>query len=250
MTSLDQPFDYTTSPDPIRADLTDAYRRAWQRLAAPGTWLTGAERVAVADETRRARDCSLCRERKAALSPYAVDGEHDHAGLLSAPMVDAVHRITTDAGRLTESWYHSLLGEGFTTEAYVELVGVAVAVISVDRFHHALGLALEPLPQPLPGEPTRERPDDATEGEAWVPMQSGKRAAAEAGLPAPSAPFVIRALSLVPEEVRAWQDLSAVQYLGPDEMLQLGGVASGRGLDRLQIELVAGRVSRLNECFY
>lgn len=247
MTATPSSFQYADGPDSIRPDLADAHRRAWEHVAAPGTWLDGAERVAVADETRRARSCALCRERKAALSPFAIDGEHDHAGVLSPPIVDAIHRVTTDAARLTESWYRSLLDQGLTAEAYVEVLGVAVLVISVDRFHHAMGLPLEGLPNALPGEPSRERPDGVSEGEAWVPMLSGKRTAAEARMPAPSAPFVLRALSLVPSGLKAWTDLSAAQYLEPDQMLDFG---SGRAISRSQIELVAGRVSRLNECFY
>ena len=31
-------FDYADSPDPIRPDLADAHRRAWDHVAAPGTW--------------------------------------------------------------------------------------------------------------------------------------------------------------------------------------------------------------------
>ena len=110
-----------------------------------------------------------------------------------------------------------------------------------------MGLPLESLPSPVQGEPSRDRPAGTGEGEAWVPMLNGKRAAEEVGLRAPTAPFVIRALSLVPAEVRAWQDLSAAQYLAPDQMLDFGTV---RAINRSQIELVAGRVSRLNECFY
>ena len=34
----------------------------------PGTWLTGAERVAIASETRNAPNCTLCKQRKDALS--------------------------------------------------------------------------------------------------------------------------------------------------------------------------------------
>jgi alkylhydroperoxidase family enzyme len=240
-------FGYEASPDPIRSDLADAHRRVWEHIAAPGTWLTGAERVAVADETRRARGCALCRERKEAHSPFSVEGEHDHAGVLAAPMVDQIHRVTTDAARLTESWYRSLLEQGLTADAYVEALGVAVVVISVDRFHHALGLPLEPLPRPTPGEPTRVRPEDVVEGEAWVPMRESRRVSAELGLPAGQAPFVLRALSLVPAEVRAWNDLSEAQYLGLDDMRSFERV---RAIDRSQIELVAGRVSALNECFY
>jgi hypothetical protein len=247
MTAPHASFQYAHAPDPIRSDLAEAHRRAWEHVGSAGTWLDAADRIAVADETRRARSCALCRERKAALSPFAVEGEHDHAGILSAPIVDAIHRVTTDAARLTESWYRSLLDEGLTAETYVEVLGIVVSVISVDRFHHAMGLPLEDLPDPQPGEPSRVRPGGIVEGEAWVPMMNGKQAAAEVDMPAPSAPYVIRALSLVPAELKAWQGLSAVQYLRPEQMLDFG---SGRAINRSQIELVAGRVSSLNECFY
>ncbi len=241
-------FQYAPNAvDPIRSDMRDAYQREWNRIASPGTWLTGAERVAVADETRRAEDCAICNERKAALSPNSVQGTHDHAGILSDPMVDEIHRVTTDAARLTKSWHQSLLDDGLAVEAYVEALGVAVCVISIDRFHRAMGLPLEPLPAPLPGEPTRIRPDGIVEGEAWVPIQNAAQMAAKSGLPGGQAPYVIRALSLVPDEVQAWGDLSAVQYLGQNDMMSFKQI---RALSRSQIELVAGRVSALNECFY
>jgi hypothetical protein len=60
-------------------------------------------------------------------------------------------------------------------------------------------------------------------------------------------PFVLRALSLVPSEVLAWSKVSDAQYLSAPEMREFGKI---RELDRSQIELVAGRVSALNECFY
>jgi alkylhydroperoxidase family enzyme len=240
-------FHFDDCPDPIRSDLVEAYQKTWKRIAGPGTWLTGAERVAIADETRRAVSCAICLERREAISPFAVQGKHDHAGILSEAMVDEIHRITTDAARLTQAWYRSLLEEGLTSEAYVEALGVAVCVLSIDRFHRAMGLPLEPLPGPLPGEPTRIRPKELVEGEAWVPLQPADVVAAERGLPAGQAPFVIRALSLVPEEVRAWSELSAAQYLETDRMMSFDRF---RALSRSQIELVAGRVSALNECFY
>jgi len=238
-------FQYDSGPDPIRDDLAQAYRAAWKHISAPGTWLTGEQRVAVAAETHSARDCALCRERKQALSASAVQGEHDCADTLPTALVDAVHRVTTDAARLTETWYRGLLEQGISADEYVETLGVAVVVISIDRFHHALGIPLEPLPQPLAGEPTRERPDGVVEGEAWVPMREARKVAADVGMP--TAPFVIRALSLVPAEVASWQRVSAAQYLGTDQMMRFGKV---RAIDRSQIELVAGRVSAVNECFY
>ncbi len=240
-------FCYDASPDPVRPDLAEAHRRAWEHVARPGTWLTGAERVAVADETRRARDCALCRARREALSPFSVDGEHEHAGVLPAPMVDEVHRVTTDAARLSERWYRSLQGEGLSAEAYVEALGVAVIVISIDRFHHAMGLEPEPLPTPLDGVPSRVRPPGLVEGEAWVPMQDSAHLGKRMDLPPGPAPFVLRALSLVPAELEAWSRLSDAQYLSPPQMMSFESV---RSIDRSQVELVAGRVSALNECFY
>lgn len=245
-------FDYSASKDPIREDLVAAHRRTWEHIAAPGTWLTGAERVAVAHETRRARSCALCAERKAALSPFSIPGEHDHAGVLPVPMVDEIHRVTTDASRLTKSWYDGLLEQGLGDVQYVEALGVAVLVISIDVFHHALGLALAPLPDAQPGQPTRVRPRGMVEGEAWVPLldlaqaDPAERAIVGVG-PRGRSANVIRALSLVPQQVVALTDLSGAQYLSPSQMMSF---ESPRALDRSQIELIAGRVSALNECFY
>ena len=77
----------------IRSDLTAAHDRAWRRLAKPGTWWTGAERAAIAAEARHATACRLCHARKDALSPEAVQGDHDHLGALPPHVVEAVHRI-------------------------------------------------------------------------------------------------------------------------------------------------------------
>ena len=57
----------------------------------------------------------------------------------------------------------------------------------------------------------------------------------------------MRAMSLVPDAVRDLKSLSAVHYLTPEEV---ANPAARRALSRPQIELLAGRVSALNECFY
>ena len=245
-------FDYSSSADSIRDDLAEAHRAAWAHIAKPGAWLTGAERVAVALETRRARDCALCARRKAALSPFADPELHGPSALLPAPLVDALHRITTDASRLTRKWYEGLAAQGVQDERYVEVLGVAVLAISVDAFHRAVGLALEPLPAPERGEPSRVRPEGIARGEAWVPMIDPDRVGeAERDLFFARGPlrraYVIRALTLAPNELRAWIALSGAQYLTPARMTRL---ETGRALDRAQMELVAGRVSALNACFY
>jgi alkylhydroperoxidase family enzyme len=60
---------------------------------------------------------------------------------------------------------------------------------------------------------------------------------------------VLRALSLVPNELKNWLALSSAQYLSVPGMANLVG-QDDRSINRMQMELVAGRVSSVNECFY
>ena len=210
-TATNLAFDYRDQiEDSIRTDLVLAHRRAWDLIASPGTWWTGSERVAMAAETRAADYCSLCRKRREALSPYSEKGDHDS--------------VSSDRHRGAEDR-------------------------SIDGFHRAMGLLPEPLPEARPGEPTRERPTGAVIDEAWVPMlPNGRLKGDEADLWSGQTGNVIRALSLVPEAVRWLKDLSAAHYLSDVAMTDF---TRGRGpLSRAQTELIAGRVSAINECFY
>lgn len=249
------PFSYVDAPHPIRADIGAAHRQYWRTLAAPGSWWTGAERVAIARESRQAVDCALCRARKAALSPNAVPGTHDRTHSLPTlpeAAVDAVHRVVTDQNRITRSYVENNAAQGLLSkEAYVELVGVVVAVFSIDEFHRALGLALEPLPEPLPGEPSRYRPTVLSEDMGFVPTVPREGAVgAEADLfKHTRGANVVRALTLVPDALRDWRELSAAQYLSFAGMANYVGDPE-RAIDRAQMELIAGRVSAVNECFY
>lgn len=252
-------FDYADLlSDPVREDLPEAHRRAWARLARPGTWWTAAERLAIAAESRVATDCALCRKRKAALSPFTVDGKHDEAGRGALPeaAVDAVHRLVTDASRLTGAWVEGLAERGVSDGHYVELVSIVVSMRSIDGFHRAMGIDLEPLPDARPeaetGPPSRRRPDGVESGDAWVPLIVPAKVAPENRdlFPASRVPYVIRALSLVPDAVRWLKDLSHAHYLPMSGGAMLD-FSRGRGpLSRAQTELIAGRVSAVNECFY
>ena len=71
----------------------------------------------------------------------------------------------------------------------------------------------------------------------------------EADLWAPGAVGnVVRAMSVVPDEVRTLKDLSAAHYL-PIRNVRDPSATQG-ALGRTQIELVAGRISAIHECFY
>ena len=244
-------ISYTATPIPVREDLPAAHTRAWQRLAKPGYWWTGAERVAIAAEVRNAWQCTLCKERKDALSPYAVSGEHDRVSTLPESALDVIHRVTTDSGRLHKTWYDEMLASGQISDGqYVEIIDVLVAVVSIDSFCHGIGVALHPLPEPEPGSPSGYRPAAAQLEMAWVPtIPSGHATGAEADLYGESGQGanVIRALSLIPDAVRQLSDLSLAHYLTVEQMRDL---TLGRTLSRAQMELIASRVSALRECFY
>ena len=101
-------FNYSEAPYRIRDDIPEAHRLIWKMIAKPGNWWRGADRVAILSETRHAVHCELCKERQAALSPNSIKGEHALVTNLPAPAVDAIHRIVTDASRLTEAWLNDL----------------------------------------------------------------------------------------------------------------------------------------------
>ncbi len=244
-------FSFSQSPYAIREDLGTAYREFWARLAKPGSWWTGTERVAIAKESRNALSCSFCARRKEALSPYNFDGEHDHDGVLDPLAVDAVHRIITDQTRITQRYVDDNEAAGLSKEQYVELSGIVTVTFSIDEFHRALGLPLEPLPEPEGGEPNHYRPEQAAEGTGFVPMiPANGNVGPEADLwPEGVSANVLRAYSVVPDAARDWMQLSNAQYLSLAGMQIFAG-DTGRSIDRMQIELVAARVSSHNECFY
>ena len=244
-------FDYDRAPVPIRPDIAKAHRAYWCTLARPGSWWTGAERVAIAAESRNAAACQLCRVRKDALSPATVAGAHERGEGLPETAVDAAHRIVTDQGRITRKYVEDNVAAGLTKEAYVELVGVVVAVLSIDEFHRALGMELERLPTPEPGEISRYRPSVLSEDIGFVPTipRDGAVGKEEGLWPGGRTANVLRALTLVPDALRDWLGLAGAQYLSVQRMRNLGQ-DDARSIDRMQMELVAGRVSAVNECFY
>ena len=246
-------IDYPGAGTAVRDDVRLSHRALLDALRRPGAWFTGAERIAIAAESRRAPDCSLCRARKAALSPEHPRGEHERAAVghdLSAAVVEVAHRVRTDSGRLTRAWFERAIASGLAVEPYVEVVGIVTLLAGLDYFCRALGAPRLALPEPLPGEPSRHRPAGLRSGIAWVPLLAPEDATGpEADLydAAPMIPNIARALSCVPDAVRLLQLATRSHYV---PLADLGNPMKGRAIDRMQIELVAARVSALNECFY
>jgi hypothetical protein len=218
-----------------RESVAALHSRVLAELATPGDWWDAQGRRAAIEEARTARSCELCDARRATLSPEAIADSHAAHGLLSAAAVDVIHRVVNDPGRLTRRWAEvqvAALGDA----VYAELVAVTAIIVAIDAYARSIGAPPPDVLEPVAGAPARVRPDDVGDVGAWIPMTEQKVLA-----------NVSRALSLVPRTNATWRALVNESYSRGAQMLAL---TWERALSRPQVELVAARVSQLNQCFY
>lgn len=240
-------LDYSNAGAAVRDDLRAAHERVLDYIARPGSCFTGAERIAIAEEGRLTETCVLCASRKEALSPEHAEGEHATTGVLPAAVVDLIHRVRSDPGRVSRRAYEAAMDQGLSAGEYVEAVGITAFTAGLDYQCRALGIPYFKLPAPVAGEPSGHLSAHTTNGIAFVPLLLPEHAAGdEADVYGESSfvPNIVRALSLVPDHVRQLRAWSNVHYV------ELGDMGARRAIDRAQIELVAARVSALNQCFY
>ena len=236
----------------MRQDLQSATARAHAALGEPGVWWTAEQRLKIARETRAAGSCRLCKQRKQAVVPNGVPGSHDVATDLATPAIEAIHRIVSDPGRLSESWYRRTTGAELTDEQYVELLSVVAITTALDTFDRAMAAGASQLPKATPGTPSNRRPKGARPGLGWMPML----APADVGPEDPplytcagrSGGNVHLALSLVPAAMMQFWDLFEAMYLPQHAMRDFG--REYRAIDHAQIEMLAARVAVHNQCHY
>ncbi len=225
--------DYHDCDLPMREDRTEAHLQAWQHICSPGAQFTAEARIDMVREARCALTCTLCAARRGALSSNAVSGEHDIATALPASVIDLIHRMCTDPSRISRPWFDQTMATGLTPGQYVEAVGVVAVSVIIDTFSVAVGLGLPPSLDPMPGEPDGQLNPDAIDDGAWVPILVRER---------DDMANIVRALGLVPGD---WQNFWRVfrkHYRTRD------GIEAD--INRPQQELVASRISALNQCFY
>jgi hypothetical protein len=223
----------------LRDDLTQAHAVAWGRIGTAGDFFTGPQRVEMVRAAREALACRLCAARKSALSPNAVAGAHQGSAKLDDPILELIHRLATDPGRLTRAWFDGVLERGVSRQGYVEVVSVVTSSVIIDTLHRALGLERPTLPSPQPGEPRGEYDTTAVDAGAWLPILDAPADMGSAGLP--RVPNIVRALGLVPSALELFFDTFRPHYA-----LQ----AIPLSISQTQAEFVAARVSAINECFY
>jgi hypothetical protein len=234
----------------IRDELLLAQDKAWRSLGRTGVWWTGSERLDILRETRHARGCALCARRKETLSPASVTGSHDACTELTAPAVEAIHRLVADPGRLSRGWYEALLARGLDDVRYIELLSVVAITTAIDTFDVALGRSPRALPEARGGTPTRRRPRGAREGLAWMATLAPQDVDSD------DPPLYVGrlggnvhlSLSLVPEAMIAFWDMFETMYLPNPAMRDFA--REYRAITHAQIEMLAARVAVLNRCTY
>jgi len=221
------------------AKVSESHSEAVRLFGEAGTWLNAEDRTAIWTEARHATHCKLCLASKQALSPYTLKGDHDTATGLPANLVEIVHRIKNDSGRLTKRWFDKQLDTGLSREAYVETLSLVATSIILDSFAGAMGLPDYVIPEPVTGEPTRITNPDVVDEGAWLPLTKAEQKVEDHGLP--NVPNIARAMGMVPSGMmHFFGDMRAHYSLSGDDF----------GINRSQVELIAARVSSHNACFY
>lgn len=235
---------YDDSPYPVRADLEAAHQAQFERFGQPGTWGSGAQRIAVIAAARRA-----CIDAGVLEAPE--DGGAVSDVELPKVVQDIIATVAVSPKDVDLDFYNAAIGSGLSDAEYTEIVGLVSFITNLDVFARGIGVAPRPLPAPQAGEPSRERPPEAVQEQAFVPTipnppEGGARAKAMYG---PFKPYIMRAMSLVPDEFDDHIALERAQYLPLEKVMEFD-YAHHDGLTRPQVEVIAGRVSALNDCFY
>jgi hypothetical protein len=221
-------FDYK-----ISNNLLDAFNTCWERIAEPGEWWNGKERIAILEQVRIARD-----ENPSSSSTPLTDLSIEPDPIISPLIKEIVNEVTCNSHKIDEKWAKgviSLIGEG----KYSELVSLVVNVLPIDIFCLLLGRPVVSLPVPKNGTPSESTPEGLSGGEAFVPWRTENWVG----------PNVARALSYVPADNAIRMKLVESMYAGSDQFISMIW-DENEPLDRTQVEIIAARTSAINECFY
>jgi hypothetical protein len=221
----------------VRDDLAEAHRLAWEHIARPGSWWTGAERIELASTA------ILALADSDPLPPWARVAP---SGRLPDPLVapaaahDFTYRLARHAGTITRDVYDAVSAE-IGELPFVELCAIVSTVAAVWHFCRNIGVPVPALPAPSDGEPSGRQPDELAAAQLnWVPVAA----------PADEVAAVVQAYTAVPDEQDNTWRMADAQYMPNLEMVDPAWSRRPGGLSRAQMELVAARVTQLRDCFY
>jgi hypothetical protein len=219
-------FDYQSSGFAVRESIKQAHRSSWDLIAKPGSFWTGEERVQIAEQARSAR---LQR------SELPFNRNYPHSNLPDGAL-EVARTIAADAKRINPKWASEQIAL-IESGPYVEISSIVVTITAIDTFSEALGREHAALPSPQPGQTTGEQNPTVADIGGYVPMMEPWQG-----------PNVARALSLVPAANALF--MSNVQQMYASNGGGFSDMVWDGPLSRPQAELLAARVSSVNECFY
>lgn len=235
---------YSHSPYPVRSDLETIHARQIAALGAPGTWGDGNQRLAIVREARAARVAASVQEAEAEIQINEAD--------LPETARRIARELAVNPQIFERKVYEQALAEGLPDASYTEICGLVARVVNFDVLARGLGIDMASLPEAVPGSASGHRPVEAIQEGAWVPTIPNGEAGGITGKELYGGhmqPYIIRSLSLVPDEFRASLELEEVQYLPLWRFMEMN-YEHHEGFSRSQVETVAAKVSAINECFY
>src|SRR5262245_556964 len=135
-------------------------------------------------------------------------------------------------------------------------LSIVVVVVAVDTFRFAMGLDLLPLPSARTGEPSRRRPARVKNNLTWISTLAPEDVGPDdpdlyhtrPGVLRRSGANIQRALSLVPDAMMHWWEMFEKLYMPGPWMRDF--TREYREVSHAQMEMLAARVSALNQCTY
>ncbi len=229
---------------PVRKAIENLHENQVGSLVESGTWLTGSERSYLAKLAR-----AVIQGQEYQRDPS--EGQDENYSTLN-PASEVVAQVAAGGKHITRETLEDALRSGLSEEEYVESVGVAARAVCLDTFCEGIGIPVLTLGTPSNQTPTRKKSTNAASEGAWLKtIPSGPQGGSEGSelYGELAAPFIFRALSLVPEEARHIIDLVTLQYVPGQELMNFK-FSYEESFGRRETELVAGRTSAINECFY
>ncbi len=235
---------YADSSYPVITAIENIHADQFDQLRAPGTWGTSKQRLAIINEARQSAYRAGTLEKP--INPGIVSDFE-----LSGVARRVVGRLAVSPKDMDQQFYNEAIEDGLSDAQYVEIVGLVSRFMCFDVFARGIDIPLRPLPSANSGLPSEKRPKEAVVEKAWVPTIPNFPEGGEISrvLFGPWQPYIMRGLSLVPEEFSAHFNLEEIQYMPSAHFLEFD-YQHHEGLTRPQVEIVAARVSALNECFY
>jgi hypothetical protein len=235
---------YNDSEIPVREALAEAHAAQFERFGQAGTWGTAAQRLAVISQARQAGI-------EAGMLEMPKDGGAVSDVELPEDVRAIIHCLAVSPKDFDMDTYQQARRAGLSDPEFAEMVAIVSFIVNLDVYARGIGVPLRPFVKPQSDNPTRELPVEAVLERAFVPTipnpPEGGAIAKE--LYGSFKPYIMRALSIVPDEFRAHLELEQAQYILLPRIMDFD-YNHHEGLTRPQVEVVAGRVSAINDCFY